>query len=165
MHIERATRHGFLEVMGFINRGIHTNAFPYMPRRTPVSLDEIENIWIPSNQLTYHAIELGHVVGSVTVFSDPHQTAYEHKSQRKPNALGLVIDPAVPEKGPVVHALLERLIRKGLHFYDIVPKEDLQTNEGFFELPCSHTAVFDQRYKDLGLSGTCTRYEFNRHQP
>jgi len=85
----------FAAVMAYFNRGLESDAFPFIPRRTPITPDEIRERWLPSLEanISYVVESDGKVVGSATVFFDTSSTDYAEAEQRQPGEIGLTVDP------------------------------------------------------------------------
>jgi len=83
------------DVMDYFNKSLKENPIPWIPRKNPITIEEIKNLWMPSMErnITFLAEDLGKIMGSLTIFYDLKSTGYKHKLKRKPGALNLTIDP------------------------------------------------------------------------
>lgn len=153
----KTPRQDFLDVMKFINDGIEKKLFPFMPRRTLITEEEIDYYWIPSlnDNITYHAKEKK-VIGSATIFQKTLTTGYEDSAHRSVGALGLVVNPSYGQE--VVQKLIATLVDNDHCFYDIIPVEDEETILTYREAGLWETKIYDQRFVEIGLSGNCKRF-------
>ena len=160
---DKAPRSNFLKVMDFMNNGIENDLFPYMPRRTLVTEDEIDSLWIPSipKNTTYHLFSGDYrLVGSATIFGDVLSNSYEHNSSREPSALGLVIDPTFDSVQRATRLVLEKIISSNTPFYDIIPIEDKETIRTYRHFNMTESFTQKDAFKDIGLSGDCIRFDY-----
>ena len=90
----------FASVKAYFNFAIEYDLLPWIPRKTPITTEEIRNLWVPSvkTNICYIAELEGHVCGSATVFYDPSSTAYEHADLRKAGELTSTVSPLLNKK-------------------------------------------------------------------
>jgi L-amino acid N-acyltransferase YncA len=92
---EEAIPKDFSDVMNYFNEGLKNNSYPWIPRKKPISSDEIRNLWLPSlNRNICYVAELnGRIIGCATILYDKNSSAYEHSDVRKSGELSATIDP------------------------------------------------------------------------
>lgn len=153
-------RTSFEHVKDFVNYGIKNNLYPYIPRRTLVTDDEIDTLWLANfdKNMTYHASYAGQIVGSATIFGDPNSSAYKCSYKRKPSALGMMVDESFQHSDIVEFELIKKLVSDNLSFYDIIPIEDKSLIKSFRNFDFEEFKINDSRFKDIGLSGDCIKF-------
>ena len=151
----------FTTVQYFMNFGIKNGLFPYMPRRTPITEEEIDSVWIPSipKNTTYHVVASGLIIASATVFGDVKSTYYRYASSREPYALAMVVDPTYDKPQKANALVLETLISKNIPFYDTLPVEDKDTIKTYRFFGFAETLISNDIFKGIGLSGSCIRFD------
>jgi hypothetical protein len=148
----------FCDVMAYFNRGLSIGAFPYIPRKTQISLDEIRSLWVPSLDTNISFVaELGRkVVGSGTVFYDVHSSEYTESPERQVGTIGLTVNPdEVYEEvaRPLMQAIVQELRlqgKKALMFTDTDFDKEVKVMS---QLRYVGKEVMLERYKKAGLSG------------
>jgi hypothetical protein len=156
----------FAAVRDYFNLGIANleGVYRFVPRRTPITNEEIRQKWIPSADKNISLVaELnGKVVGSITAFGDLDSTAYEHRKERPPFAVGETVDPrqdylAVIE--PLIGGLaaeLEGASRRGIVMLPI--EDDMSIN--LMKRLCYRGVPAEHKpYREIGLSGQALQFE------
>ena len=165
---ERGIPVDFASIMNYFNRGLQNKNHPcyrFMPRQTPISLDEIRNLWIPSlkTNLNYLAEQNGKVIGAATVLFDPNSNEYEHRSLRAPGTLSLTTSPDVDYKTtaiPLIERVLITLKRRNQKATLTTPVEFNEDIEIVSALGFSPIERPHEPYKDIGLSGRAAVFQF-----
>ena len=74
----------FAQVMEYFNNALNSSEYDPLPRKTPITVNEIRETWLPNSDKTLSLIaeEAGQVVGSLVVFfNKPPFTSYEHADE------------------------------------------------------------------------------------
>lgn len=90
----------FAGKMKYFNEGLEKKCYPYIPRKNPITVEEIKKLWIPyaENNIDFIAETNGKIIGSATIFYDLNATAYKEASLRKPGEIGMAIAPDYSHK-------------------------------------------------------------------
>ena len=85
----------FADVMQYFNMGLIKNAYPFIPRKIPITLEEIKDRWMPSLDKNINCVaeHKGRIIGMVTIFYDLDSTAYEHATERDTGEIALTVNP------------------------------------------------------------------------
>lgn len=153
-------RTSFLEVMSFVNFCISNKLYPFIPRKTLVTENEIDSLWIPSipQNTTFHAVYDNKIVGSATVFGNINSTAYKHAEKRDRYPLGMMVDNRLDFSNKIEYFLIKAINDSKIPFYDVIPVEDKDLTATYRFFLLSEEYSFDQRFKDIGLSGDCIKF-------
>ena len=145
--------------MKFVNYGINNELFPYMPRRTLIDEEEIDDLWIPSikNNVTYHVVDDKRIIASATVLRDVHSNKYEHANKRPTNSLGIVISPEYQDEQSIRSLIIRTLFSERIPFTTLIPVEDKSTIKTYRQFSMLEEEVFREEYKSISLSGNCIR--------
>ena len=73
----------FSQVMEYFNTALTSSEYDFIPRKTPITINEIIETWLPNSDktLSLMAEEEGQVVGSLVVFFERPFTSYEHAEE------------------------------------------------------------------------------------
>jgi len=90
----------FAEKMAFFNNALKENAYLYVPRKIPITINEIKNLWVPSakRNIDFVAEVSGKIVGSGTVLMG-NDNRYSEKSKREPGEYAITINTKYLDKG------------------------------------------------------------------
>jgi len=160
----------FRDVMDYFNRGISTKKdhYYFMPRRTPITPEEIIKLWLPSSQtnLLFVAVDeetpinrRARVVGSLAVLYAPSSNQYEWKQLRKQGDLALTVDSdynylTVAE--PLLRRALQELAdrnSKARSITSIEFTEDISLMERLAPTAKQRRFSGHKPYQAIGLSG------------
>lgn len=153
----------FAQVKDYFNRALQRGTLPWVPRKTPITDDEINKLWIPSLETNINLVaeSLREVVGQVTVFYDTKSTAYEHSAQRFPGNIGLTAKPSIYQMvvKPLMIGLVKELKtqeRKAvLNLAKESPGNSVMERLGYTPRLLKN----QERYQQVGLSGVVYQYE------
>lgn len=153
----------FYQIMDYFNRALKDRRMPFIPRRVPITLEEVTSKWVPSlgTNISFVAAKNHKVIGSATVFYDQHSTAYEHSTQRPLGTVGLTVNPDYPYKFVAIKLIREiigELIEQEKRALIITPVEFQYDEEIMKLLSRRGERATDERYKTIGLSGEVLRY-------
>jgi hypothetical protein len=155
----------FADIRNYFNKALKTNSLPWIPRKTPITNDEIKNLWVPSikNNITFHAELNKRVVGSITVFYKKDSTAYENASEREIGDIGYTSDPE-EDYEPIAKSLFETLIlelKKSNRKARLTTAIESPGNKVLSELGYKGKLIENQeRYIHANLSGKVMEYFF-----
>ena len=164
----------FYEVRDYFNRGIFAlresapPCFRYMPRKKPITLEEIRDLWVKSMSENICLVaELdGRVVGSATVLFKRDSTAYEHKNLRPESegALALTISPDfnyISIAEPLVRGVIEELRSQNRMATLTTPEEFKEDIDLFKRLTGREGKMLRgefEHYRGIGLSGRAVKF-------
>ena len=153
----------FADVRDYFNKSLDRGAFPWIPRKTPITNEEILSGWIPSlsTNISLVAEVEGKVVGSATVFYDLSSTSYEHREQRVVGELSSTVSPDTNYKEVsrrLLEGILEELDSSGRSAVVHVAVES-PANQSMKELGYHGTEIKKEHYAREGMSGKVIRYE------
>ena len=123
-NLEVLTREGipkdFADKMKIFNRALKTNAYPYVPRKSEITINEIKNLWIPSakNNIDIVAELNGKIIGSGTVLMG-NDNAYSQESKRESGEYAITIDPQYFDKGigtKITKRIIEKATKRKIKF-------------------------------------------------
>ena len=108
----------FADVRDYFNQALIDNSIPWIPRKTPITNDEIRKVWVPSSpiNITYVAENNGRVVGVNVVFLEKPSTSYEHRELMQEGEMSGTVDPNsdyTPIMTGLIMATIEELKRRG----------------------------------------------------
>jgi len=156
----------FADVRDYFNFAIQNNLLSWIPRKMPITTEEIRSKWIPSakTNICYIAELSGRVFGSATVFYVPSSTAYEHALQRQEGELASTTNPILGRKQSLdvdkelSRAIINELKQTGKTAFARIAIES-PAAEAMKELGYEGTLVKNvDRYKFQGLSGSVFEY-------
>jgi hypothetical protein len=166
-NLEKLTDEGipkdFSDVRDYFNQALKDNSLPWIPRKTPITNQEIKEKWIPSlNQNICYVAELnGDVVGSATVFYDTKSSNYENSSKRVSGESVSTTSPKVnyveTEKA-MVEGILEELKNQNKKAHAYISIES-PANIALNKLGYLGKEEFLERYKTEELSGKVMKYD------
>jgi hypothetical protein len=150
----------FASIMEYFNYGIstQTGAFPFIPRRQPITVEEIRDRWMPNAEKNIGLVaELnGKVVGSIAAFQTP-STNYEHQSTRKLWDIGESVDPRENNYAEVLHTLYtgltDELRSRGANARAVFPIEDVKSIAILRSFNFPEQEIEHPPYKAVNLSG------------
>ena len=110
----------FADKMEIFNRALKENAYPYVPRRREITINEITNLWVPSakNNIDIVAELNGKVIGSGTVLMG-NDNAYSQESKRELGEYAITIDPQYFDKGigtKITKIIIEKATKRNIKF-------------------------------------------------
>ena len=152
----------FADVKTYFNKALKECTLSWIPRKTPITDDEIKNLWIPTleTNITLVAELQGKVAGQVTVFYDTKSTGYEHAEQRVIGNIGLTARPDVYKQviNPLISGLVDELRKRNKTAIWTTAYES-PGNKIMKELGYSSRILKNQkRYKKAGLSEKVCEY-------
>lgn len=153
----------FAQVMEYFNKGLETDSLPFIPRKKPITSEEIKKLWVPSlpHNISLVAEANGKVIGSGTVFYQLDSTAYEHAKERLLGTFGMTVDPQHDYQqvglGILTEIVRELIVskRKAVSHTDVNFKAEIAIME---ELGHRGKIIEDERYCLSGLSGKVFEY-------
>jgi len=148
--------------MEYFNQALKDDSFYFMPRKNPITIEEIKNKWLPSLKENISLVaELGgKVIGAITAFYDPLSSNYEHISERESGSLNSTANPSFNYKAIVkklIDGMSNELKSQGKTATANIPIES-PSIKAFEELGYIGKEIFLDRYKKSGLSGKATQY-------
>lgn len=178
-NLENLTKEGipkdFADVRDYFNKALENGTLPLIPRKTPITNEEILERWIPSlkTNISLVAEKNNKVIGSATVFYDTNSSDPKFSDFRKPGELNSTVDPS---ENRYIYYLTTKEMIKGIkqelikmegienvylpgfaHCY--VPVENILANKVFEQLGYKGKEEFLERYKTGKISGKVFRYE------
>lgn len=164
----------FYDVMSYFNRGIALCGgdvpvcYRYMPRKKPITLEEIRTLWVPNMNVNLCLVaELGgRVVGSANVLFNRESTGYEHKEVRAKSGgdLALTISPEIDYVSiaePLVIKIIEDLRRQNRMATLTTPVEFGEDIRLFERLTRKKGKILEEEfehYRGIGLSGKAVKF-------
>ncbi len=153
----------FADVRDYFNNALKENSLPGIPRKTPITKQEIIEKWIPSLKTNISLVaELnGKIVGSSTVFYDLTSTDYEHTNKTIKGEFNSTADPK-EDYVSIINLLIKETKKelkkqnKTAHCY--IPIESLSI-KAFQKEGCKGKEEFLEYYKTDKLSGKVMKYE------
>lgn len=157
----------FAQVRDIFNDYLDQNKLRYVPRRTPITNNEIKNKWVPSagkNILLLAELKpLEKIVGSLTVLNIPDSNDYEYKKGRKKGdisefAISYENFSEIHIKKMLLKSAIKELNEKNYSARFVAPVEDPFLS--FLEAKGynSKERFSVKRYKEIGLSGKAKEY-------
>jgi hypothetical protein len=100
------------DIMEYFNRALDKKAYPYVPRFSKITPEEIMNFWYPSRKqnINFVAESANKIIGAGTITIDSSSNKYSKDSKRASNEYALTIDPDYIQKG--VGTLITKAIIK-----------------------------------------------------
>jgi len=155
----------FAQVMKYFNEALKIKRYTFIPRKTPITIEEIKNLWVPSidKNISYVADLNGTIIGSATPFFNVNSTAYEHAAERKPGEIGLTVKPPYSH-GAIGKKLLQTIINElkntgktaflhtDIHWGEEI---DMMASLGYMGTLIENY----ERYKKAGLCGKVREYK------
>ncbi len=92
------------DVMNFFNDGLYRNRFPLIPRRNPITVDEIRTLWMPAKERNItivgldDSLDMHKVIGSGTLFVDESEKIGEYHLTINPNFIRRGMGEAITRK-------------------------------------------------------------------
>ncbi|MCX6751059.1 MAG: GNAT family N-acetyltransferase [Candidatus Pacearchaeota archaeon] len=154
----------FYDVMGYFNKAIAENKYPFIPRKNPITPNEITKLWIPSldKNLCFLVESDGKIIGSATCLFDVNSNEYEQAKDRVPGEIALTIDPSHNHKligKMLISRMAKELLTKhktGIFHTDVNWTDELKM---MAELEINGKLLENyERYKKAGLSGKVLEY-------
>jgi len=110
----------FVDKMEYFNKALKENVYPYVPRKSEITFDEIKNLWMPSakNNIDIVAELNGKIVGSGTVLMG-NDNAYSQESKRELGEYAITIDPQYFGKGirtEITKRIIEEATKRNIKF-------------------------------------------------
>ena len=152
----------FEDVKNYFNKALESNLLPWIPRKTPITIKEIKELWLPSLEQNINLLaEVDEkIIGSLNVFYNTNSTAYEHKTQRKLGNIGFTADPNYYTKvtSPLIQKLIVELKKQNKKAVWTLAKES-PGNKILNDLGYNGKLIKNQeRYKQEKLSGDVFKY-------
>ena len=154
----------FLYVMRYFNRGLEEGSYLYIPRKNPITLDEIRKLWLPSieENICFVAELDGEAIGSATCFFDVASTAYAQAKERKPGEIALTVAPDRNHRLVGYGVLSEMIKELGVQNKKAFFHTDSEFQEEIWmmqDLGYKGRLIKNyERYKKAGLSGKVYAY-------
>lgn len=166
-NLENLTSEGipkdFADVRDYFNLALKNNSLPWIPRKTPITNQEIKEKWIPSlnTNISLIAESNGKVVGSATVFYDTTSTSYEHTNKRNEGEFNSTTNPeydSVKIISELIKGTIQELKKQNKSAHSYLPVES-PNNKSFQDMGYKGMQEFLEYYKTNNLSGEVLRYE------
>lgn len=110
----------FADKMEIFNKALKKNAYPFVPRKSIITINEIKNLWVPSAHRNIDIVaELNEkVIGSGTVLMG-NDNAYSKESKRESGEYAITIDSKYFDKGigtKITKKIIEEAKKRNIKF-------------------------------------------------
>lgn len=152
----------FRNSMNLFNNLLKEGKLKHIPRKTPVTIDEVAKLWVPSvkRNITYMGYFDYRLVASGTLLIDPDSNQYSKESGRG-REYALIFNPVYPDVArDVTKAVLAKAKDRGEPFVLHTSIEDTDQNMIMTFLGQSPTKRIDyyERYAQAGLNPAVYEY-------
>jgi len=154
----------FHDIMKYFNEAIQNGLYTYLPRKYPITKEEILNLWIPNlkENISFVAELNNKIVGSATVFFNPDSNKYGKEAERQSGEIGLTVNPNQDYK-KIAKLLIAKIIEtlksknKTAILHSDISKTE--TKEIMEELGYKEKMIEGyERYQKAGMSGQVFEY-------
>ena len=159
--------HDAINVMKFFNLGLKKDAYPYVPRKSKITSDEIKKNWIPGRNRNISIIAeiKGKIVGSGTVLIDKNSNKYSKESRREPNEYAITIHPDNFDRGigtKITKKELEEVKKRSIFFQGHIAQKNIRAIRMMEKLGYKPSKVIKsyKRFEDAGIIGKVYLYKF-----
>lgn len=156
-----------LQTMEFFNKAMSKNKYPYVPRKSKITIEEIKNQWIPFSKenITVIAEIESKIVGSGTILINKKSNKYSLELKRAGNEYSITLDPDFFGKeigGEITKKIIEIAKQKGISFQAHTSTKNNQVIEmlkklGYFPIK---TIKHYEPYAKEGLNPKAHLYQF-----
>ena len=146
------------DVMEYFNKDLETRKMKkWIPRKTPITIKEIKNLWMPSfeTNINFVAEDNGKVIGALTVFYDINSTEYEHKHVFSEGITNTTISSEYNHEETfklLIKETIKELKKQNKKAY-VKGAIECSEKDVLIKLGYDYEEIFSKEYKDHGLSG------------
>lgn len=155
----------FADKMEIFNRALKENAYPYVPRKSEITINEIKNLWMPSAKDNIDIVaELnGKVIGSGTVLMG-NDNAYSQESKRELREYAITIDLQYFDKGAgtkITKRIIEEAIKRNIKFSFHTSEDNIRMIKIMEKLGYQPKEKIEnyERYAKAGINSGAYLYE------
>ncbi len=154
-----------LQIMNYFNKAIKEGAYPFVPRKTRITKEEIKKLWLPTKDRNISIVgELeGRIVGSGTVLMG-NDNAYSEKSKGEPGEYSITLDPDFLDRGigtKITRRILKEAKERGITVHIHTSTQNIRTVRMMEKIGISPKEEIDpyDRYVEAGLPPAAFYYE------
>ncbi len=147
------------DVMRYFNYALDKGGYPYVPRKTRITEEEIIKLWLAGKDTNISIVAEfdGEIVGSGTALFDPKSNIYSLESERSLGEYAITVNPTSQNRGigtEITKRIIEECRSRGLEFISHTSIDNNQAIRMMEKLGFKPKKIIEyyERYANAGLN-------------